>query len=87
MQLIYPRYQAQIFVPIDLNGQLGKTVFQAAHRNAEALIYWHLDNTYLTSTKIFHNVEISPTVGKHQIVLIDDKGNRVEQEFEIVGKK
>jgi penicillin-binding protein 1C len=87
LQLIYPRYQAQIFVPIEMDGQLGKTVFQAAHRNSDAIIFWHLDNNYLTTTKTFHNVELSPSAGKHQIILIDDKGNRVEQTFEIVGKK
>ncbi len=83
MQLIYPRANTQIFVPKDLNGQLSKTVFQAAHRESEATIFWHLDNQYLTSTKTFHNVELAPTAGLHSIVLVDEKGNRVEQKFEI----
>jgi penicillin-binding protein 1C len=83
MQLIYPRFNAQIFVPKDLNGQLSKTVFQAAHREANATIFWHLDNQYLTSTKTFHNIELSPSAGNHLIILVDEKGNRVEQKFEI----
>jgi penicillin-binding protein 1C len=66
-----------------MNGQLSKTVFQAAHRQSEATIFWHLDNQYLTSTKTFHNVELAPTAGFHSIVLVDEKGNRVEQKFEI----
>jgi penicillin-binding protein 1C len=86
MQLIYPRYQAQIYVPIDLNGKPSKTVFQAAHRDNSATIFWHLDEQFLTTTKTYHNVELSPSIGKHKIVLIDEKGNRVSQEFEIVGK-
>jgi penicillin-binding protein 1C len=87
MQLIYPRYHAQIYVPIDLDGKLSRTVFQAAHRNPETTIYWHLDNAYLTSTKSFHNIELIPTIGQHTITLVDEKGNRVEQRFEIIGKK
>lgn len=87
MQLIYPRYAAQIYVPIDLDGKLSRTVFQAAHRQADITIYWHLDNTYLTATKSFHNVALVPTIGKHTITLVDEKGNRIEQRFEIIGKK
>jgi penicillin-binding protein 1C len=86
MQLIYPRYHAQIYVPIDLDGNLSRTVFQAAHRNPETTIYWHLDNSYIGSTKSFHNIELIPTVGQHKIVLVDEKGNRVEQGFEILKK-
>jgi penicillin-binding protein 1C len=87
MQLIYPRYHAQIYVPINLDGQLSRTIFQAAHRNPETTIYWHLDDNYLTSTKSFHNIELIPPVGKHTITLVDEKGNRVAQSFEIIGKK
>jgi penicillin-binding protein 1C len=87
MELIYPRYYAQIYVPLDLDGKLSRTVFQAAHRNTETTIYWHLDNEYLTQTKSFHNIELIPTEGKHIITLVDEKGNRVEQKFEIIAKK
>lgn len=86
MQLIYPRYHAQIYVPIDLDGKLSRTVFQAAHRNPETTIHWHLDNSYIGSTKSFHNLELVPTIGQHKIVLVDEKGNRVEQGFEVIGK-
>lgn len=87
MQLIYPRYHAQIYVPIDLDGKLSRTVFQAAHRNPETTIYWHLDNDYITSTKSFHNIELTPTIGQHVITLVDEKGNQVEQRFEVIGKQ
>lgn len=86
MQLIYPRYHAQIYVPIDLDGKLSRTIFQAAHRNPETTIHWHLDNSYVGSTKSFHNLELVPTIGQHKIVLVDEKGNRVEQGFEVIGK-
>ena len=86
MQLIYPKEPTQIYVPIDLNGELSKTVFKIAHRNAKSLIYWHIDNEYIGSTQDFHNLELQPDVGKHRLALVDEKGNRLELNFEIIQK-
>lgn len=87
MQLIYPRETTKIYVPIDLDGKPGKTVFKVAHRKPETTIYWHLDNTYLGSTRDFHDFELNPTLGKHLLTLVDAMGNRLEQAFEIVSKE
>jgi len=86
IQLIYPRYKSQIYVPIELDGSESKTVFRVAHRQAEKTIYWHIDNTYIGSTAAFHEMELNPTAGKHQLTLVDEDGFRVEQFFEIVGR-
>jgi penicillin-binding protein 1C len=86
MQLIYPKQITRIYVPIDLNGKLSSTVFQAAHRNPDTEIYWHLDGTYLGLTKTFHQMSLQPPIGKHHLALVDKNGFRLEQEFEIIGK-
>ncbi|MFN7117557.1 MAG: penicillin-binding protein 1C, partial [Saprospiraceae bacterium] len=86
MQLIYPKQPTQIYVPVDLNGELSRTVFTVAHRNAETMIYWHIDGTYLGSTQTFHSMELNPPEGKHKLTLVDEKGNRLEQAFEIIKK-
>lgn len=86
MQLIYPKHPARIYVPIELNGTLGKTVFQAAHRNPDTQIFWHLDGTYIATTTTFHQVALQPAIGKHLLTLVDQNGNRLTQPFEIVGK-
>jgi penicillin-binding protein 1C len=86
MQLIYPRSQAQLYIPIDLDGEKGKAIFKATHREENAIIYWSIDGEVVGETKTFHNLELSPTVGKHRLVLVDVKGNRLEQAFEILGK-
>ncbi len=86
MQLVYPKHPTKIYVPVDLNGQLSSTVFQAAHRNPDVEIFWHLDNTYLGSTHTFHQMALQPTVGKHHLALVDKDGYRLELPFEIIGK-
>ena len=86
MQLIYPRYPSQIYVPIDLDGELSRTVFRLAHRNPETIVHWHLDNEYIKSTQTFHTLEIAPKEGHHKLTLVDEHGNRLEQNFEIIQK-
>lgn len=87
MQMIYPKVATKIYVPIDLNGELGKTIFKVAHRNPTTTVYWHIDQTYLGSTTAFHEMALQPAVGKHQLVLIDKEGNRLERDFEILGRE
>ncbi len=86
MQLIYPKQATRIYVPVDLDGKLGKTVFRIAHRNTEKEIYWHLDGVYLGSTRTFHEMALQPPVGQHTLTLVDQDGFRLEQKFEIIGK-
>lgn len=87
MQLIYPRQLTRIFVPVDLDGQLQRTIFSVAHRRPNTTIYWHLDQEYLGATQTFHQMELQPRPGKHLLTLVDEEGNRLEQWFEIVGRR
>lgn len=87
MQFIYPKDPKRIYVPVDLDGRLSSTVFQVAHRNADMEIYWHLDGAYLGSTKTFHEMALQPAIGRHRLTLVDINGYRLEQDFEIIGKK
>lgn len=86
MQFIYPKSNVKIYVPVDLDGQLGKTVFQVAHRSPESEIFWHLDGVYLGSTKSFHQMALQPPVGKHTMTVVDKDGRRLDQAFEVIGK-
>ncbi len=87
MQFIYPTAQSsRIYVPVDMDGTTGRTVFQLAHRNAGRTVHWHLDHTYLGSTTEIHEMALNPSVGKHTMTLVDEKGERLVLGFEIVGK-
>jgi penicillin-binding protein 1C len=87
MQLMYPRNLTRIYVPVELDGKRGSTIFQAAHRNPDMEVFWHLDGVYLGSTKVFHQMALQPSVGSHQLALVDRDGYRIERTFEVVGKE
>ncbi len=86
MQLIYPKELTKIFVPIDLDGKLSRTIFKVAHRTPTQTIHWHLDEDYLGSTTDFHEMELNPEQGYHLLTLVDETGNRLERKFQIIGK-
>ena len=84
IQLIYPVRNARIYVPVGLRGNTEKAVFKAVHSETEAIIYWHIDNNYIGSTKEFHHLEVAPEFGRHTLTLMDQYGNRAVQHFEII---
>ncbi len=83
MQFIFPSGDKTVFLPRDLSGQPGRVVFEAAHSNSSAVIYWHLDGEYAGSTKDLHKLSLAPAPGKHTLTLIDEFGNRTETGIEV----
>lgn len=81
LDFIYPGLNTSVILPIDLDGTQQKIVLRAVHRRNESTVYWHLDGEYIGTTKNQHDMEISPTVGKHLITIIDEDGNRVSRSF------
>ena len=51
MQFIYPQNNAIIYIPKQLDGSKGAIVFNLAHSNNDATVFWHLDEEYITSTR------------------------------------
>lgn len=87
MELIYPRPNARIYVPIEIDGTPGEAIFTATHRNAAEKIYWHLDNTYIGATEEYHQLALHPAPGKHTITLVDQQGEQIHVNFEILEKE
>jgi penicillin-binding protein 1C len=86
LQLIYPASEARIFIPRELNGDKGHTVFRAAHRSASTEVFWYMDREFIGKTREFHTVELQPEPGMHTIILVDAQGERIERTFEVVGR-
>jgi penicillin-binding protein 1C len=84
MDLIYPKPNAKIFVPRELNSQQGSTVFEVAHRNPTINVYWHLDGDFVGTTRRSHKIELSPSAGRHVITLIDENGETIKRAFSIL---
>ena len=87
MEMIYPRNNAKIYIPLELDGQKGRVVFSVAHQNARAVIYWHLDNEFVGETTHIHQLALDIAPGKRQLTLIDGSGNRLNREIEILEKE
>jgi penicillin-binding protein 1C len=86
MDLIYPKPHSKVFIPKALDGQLQQTVFQAAHRQPNRVLFWHLDGQYLGSTRNSHRLPIQAAEGEHVITLSDEEGNLLESRFTVIGK-
>ncbi|MBI1838131.1 MAG: penicillin-binding protein 1C, partial [Flavobacteriia bacterium] len=85
--MIYPKPNSRIYIPIDFDGKIGKTIFEATHRNEQTKVYWHLDNNYLGETKEIHQMALNPSAGDHQLTLIDENGISTNIKFTVIGKR
>ena len=82
--LFNPEPNSRIFVPRELDGQEGRVVFSAAHRDEWGIIYWHLGDRFLGLTQNFHEMEARPPAGPQTLTLIDSEGNTLAREFVIL---
>ncbi len=81
--IIYPQENTKIYVPLEVSGERGKTVFTATSSNNTKL-FWHVDDEYITTTQNFHQVAVNPLPGKHTLTVINEKGENVTRRFEII---
>ncbi len=84
LDLIYPKPDASIFVPRELDGAPGKALFQAAHQSAQSTVYWHLDGNFMGTTRKNHQLALSAEPGVHNLTLVDDKGEILLRSFQIL---
>ena len=84
MDLVYPKPNASIFIPRELDGSSGLVLFQAAHRSSSSTIYWHLDGEYIGATRKLHQLSLSAASGAHMLTLVDGDGEILTQSFTIL---
>jgi len=87
MALLYPKAGSRIYVPVEIDGETGRTIFEAAHRNTSTKIFWHLDDQFIGETREIHQLALSPPVGKHKLTLVDENGISISVNIEILGRK
>jgi penicillin-binding protein 1C len=79
--ITYPQDDIKIWIPKDFDGKYEKVIFQAAHQQKDALIYWYLDNKLLGTSRKKHSMVALPENGVHELVLVDSMGNRASNTF------
>ncbi len=84
MALLYPRIdKSAILIPRDFDGKRGEAVFEVAHTNPTATIFWHLNKDYVGSTTAMHKMALNPPVGSHTLTLVDSDGNTLVTSFKV----
>ena len=86
MDLIYPKPNAKIFIPRELDGTAGSSIFELAHRNSASKVYWHLDGEFIGETRKNHQIALHPKEGKHILTIVDEAGEALERRFEVISK-
>jgi len=86
MDLVYPRPGARLFIPRELDGSGGNTVFEVAHRTPRSQIFWHLDGSYIGLTQGSHKMVLAPPAGHHVLSLVDESGNYLTRSFDVISK-
>lgn len=87
MQMVYPENGASLYVPVQLSGELGRLVLQAAHRRAGSRIHWDLDGNYLGSTAHEHQLATQVEDGEHRLTLTDESGAHLDIRFRTISSK
>ena len=86
MEFIYPTPGIKIFIPRDQEGMRTRIIPEVAHRNPSKKIFWHLDDTYVTTTRFLHQINIQAEPGYHVLTAVDEDGNSIRCGFTITGK-
>ncbi len=84
MEFIYPNANTKVIIPREFTGKKGRVVFKLAHRLQGIKVFWHIDNRFIKETVDFHNIEALVSPGKHILTAIDENGERISRDFEVV---
>jgi len=84
MEFIYPTAGIKIFIPRDQTGELTRVIAEVVHRTPSIKIFWHLDKTYIGTTRFIHQLEIFARSGDHILTAVDEDGNTIRCGFTVI---
>jgi len=74
--IITPEHGSTVVMPRNFGGKEEKLVFKVACRDADATLFWHLDDNYLGQTQRLHELAVTPSIGQHWLTIVDTHGAR-----------
>ena len=83
MEFIYPERGSTLWLPRQLDGRVLGAVFQLAHRDPSATVFWHMDGEYLGETRFLHRMQVLPEPGDHSLTVVDGAGNTLSIRFQV----
>lgn len=85
MDFIYPKaYHPKIFLTKDFEGKVQPVIVKVAHSDANATLFWYVDNVFKGKTQTFHEMQLNATTGVHYVTVIDEKGGEISRRIELV---
>ncbi len=75
LSFITPEHGSTIVIPRNFGGESEKVVFKAVCHDAEATLFWHLDDRFIGQTNKQHELAFAPTEGQHALTIVDGHGN------------
>jgi penicillin-binding protein 1C len=84
MEFIYPTPGTRIFIPRDQSGTRTRIVAEIAHRDPSGKIFWHLDESYVATTRSVHQVDLNTGPGSHILTAVDEDGNSIRCNFVVM---
>ena len=74
MRFIYPADGCVVSLPVQSDGTRTTLNCSVAHNDPLAEVFWHLDNSYIGSTKDIHQMSVRLSSGVHRITVVDSSG-------------
>ncbi len=87
LQFVYPQNGEKIFIPKGINGMPKPVVFEITSHHPKRIMYWHIDRKYIGYTQGNNKFAFIPPTGKHLLTVVDEIGNSISINFEVIGKK
>lgn len=84
MDFIFPKNNSKISLVKNEDEIINPIVFKLAHTRPETKIFWYLDEEYIATTEVFHEIALTPKIGKHLITVVDQSGNELQCNIEIL---
>jgi len=84
MDIVVPEKHARFVIPTSTDADMPKYIFEAVHATPNTTIFWHVDGEFIAQTTTLHKIEYEPTVGNHQLLLVDEQGNMKHLPFIVV---
>ena len=86
VQIVYPKQNARVILPVDFGGELQKLTLRAAHRESDRRLYWYLDERYLGETRKRHDQAVEVPSGWHTLEVVDEIGQWDQLRFYVGGR-
>jgi penicillin-binding protein 1C len=86
MEMVYPKDNAKLFLPRTPSGEAGSVILELAHSYRDVVAYWHLDGDFIGATENAHRLVVQPSFGKHSLMVIDQFGEAISLNFEVISK-